>query len=653
MSRCTSIRSLCLWMLPAIVLCVGATSFGAIDFSNNTLTYSSTSDLSTTIDPPGQKDVTNNYGIDKASFLALSPQVVAFNGAPAATQTLRTLVANYDASNTVTFTFPAAMYNYGSMTSVGRGAFSGPSLQDAISTVPVLNGGLYDWFDATITSTGDKGVRALGFCVAFRSNQEVKAGQVLYTLSDATTATIDLPVLGNAGNVEYIFIGYQAPAGKTITRVQASRTDAAGGGYVSVDDLAFVMSTLDADTIAPDAVSDLVAGSPSPTSLTLTWTAPGDDGSIGIATSYDIRYSTSAIDESNWDSATQVTGEPAPAGAGTVQNMIVSGLSPSTTYYFAIKTSDEVPNTSAISTSSPSGTTWPLDPTAPAAVSDLVTGTPTSSSLTLTWTAPGDDGSTGTATTYDIRYATSAINESNWASAIQVSGEPTPAPAGTSQSMVVGSLSASTTYYFAIKTCDEIPNFSAISNSPTGTTDAPGPSSIIALKRDPGLVAGGGIDPRFAGATVVTTTVQDAVLYGTQISRWYNGGRATASGGGDYTERLAHKYDLASVPAYAKINLAQLRLYSTRGSGNCGLGMILTHDWIEGTKVSDYPGAAGGITYWAPIGYNTNFDQNPSGGGTLPWGGWGPNSDSGFDMAVDGGPLVNPLPLRKATMSLT
>ena len=42
MSRCAWIRSLCLWMLPAIVLCVGATSFGTIAFSNNALASSST-----------------------------------------------------------------------------------------------------------------------------------------------------------------------------------------------------------------------------------------------------------------------------------------------------------------------------------------------------------------------------------------------------------------------------------------------------------------------------------------------------------------------------------------------------------------------------------------------------------------------------------
>ena len=137
-------------------------SAGGITFSNNTLTYSSTSDLSSTIDPSGQKDVTNSYGVTKASFQALNPQIVAFNGAPAASQTLRTLVANYDASHTVTFTFPLDMYNYGSVTTKGRGSFSGSNARHAISTVPVQNGSLYDWFDATITSTGGRGRAVAG-----------------------------------------------------------------------------------------------------------------------------------------------------------------------------------------------------------------------------------------------------------------------------------------------------------------------------------------------------------------------------------------------------------------------------------------------------------------------------------------------------------
>lgn len=106
-----------------------------------------------------------------------------------------------------------------------------------------------------------------------------------------------------------------------------------------------------ADTTAPAAVMNLTAGSPTLTSITLNWTAPGNDGTVGTATYYDIRYSTSPITEANWAIATQVSGEPAPAIAGNNQSMEITGLNPNTTYYFAIKTSDEIPNISVISNS--------------------------------------------------------------------------------------------------------------------------------------------------------------------------------------------------------------------------------------------------------------------------------------------------------------
>ncbi len=216
-------------------------------------------------------------------------------------------------------------------------------------------------------------------------------------------------------------------------------------------------------------MSNLATSSPTSSSITLSWTAPGDNGSTGTATTYDIRYSTSAINAGNWASATQVTGEPAPQAAGTNQNMTITGLAADTTYYFAIETADEVPNWSALS-NVPTGKT--SDTVAPAAVSNLATSSPTASSITLSWTAPGDNGSTGTATTYDIRYSTSTINAGNWASATQVTGEPAPLAAGSNQNMVITGLNPSTTYYFAIETADEVPNWSGLSNVPSGTTSA-------------------------------------------------------------------------------------------------------------------------------------------------------------------------------------
>lgn len=103
------------------------------------------------------------------------------------------------------------------------------------------------------------------------------------------------------------------------------------------------------DTTRPAAVTNLSAAKAATTIVLLTWSAPGDDGSTGTAAGYDIRYSTSAITEANWASATQVTGEPVPGIAGSSQSMFIRGLKSFTTYYFAMKASDEVPNLSGLS----------------------------------------------------------------------------------------------------------------------------------------------------------------------------------------------------------------------------------------------------------------------------------------------------------------
>lgn len=94
---------------------------------------------------------------------------------------------------------------------------------------------------------------------------------------------------------------------------------------------------------------------------------------------------------------------------------------------------------------------------------------PVSSSM-LTWTALGDDVNVGTASEYDIRYSTSLITEVNWESATQLLVETTPQPAGSTETLVVTGLSRGTTYYFALKSADEVPNWSGLSNVASGTT---------------------------------------------------------------------------------------------------------------------------------------------------------------------------------------
>jgi len=217
-------------------------------------------------------------------------------------------------------------------------------------------------------------------------------------------------------------------------------------------------------------------------SITLTWTTPGDDSLSGTASQFDIRYSTSPITAANFASSPRWTiGVPAPTAPGSVQTAQVTGLQPATTYYFAMKTGDEVPNWSGISNVANKTTAVAPDMVRPAALALTLTGQ-TDSTVTVQWTATGDDSLTGTATTYDLRYSTTAITAANFATATQVTGEPAPATPGTVQSYTVRGLSRQVTYYFAMKVADEVPNWSALSNVPSVTTpDTVPPAAITNL----------------------------------------------------------------------------------------------------------------------------------------------------------------------------
>ncbi len=103
------------------------------------------------------------------------------------------------------------------------------------------------------------------------------------------------------------------------------------------------------DTTAPDPITDLAAASPAATSIPLTWTATGDDGAIGVASVYDLRYSESPINAGNFDSATAVANMPKPSSSGTTDSVTIISLLPGLQYYFALIVTDEAGNKSELS----------------------------------------------------------------------------------------------------------------------------------------------------------------------------------------------------------------------------------------------------------------------------------------------------------------
>ena len=112
------------------------------------------------------------------------------------------------------------------------------------------------------------------------------------------------------------------------------------------------------DRTAPAAVGDLAAKAGTG-EVTLTWTAPGDDGRKGTATVVQIKHSRKSMLEFAafpeqmkshlpfWG-AENVDGEPAPGAAGARESFTIRGLAPGK-YWFALKTRDECNNQSAIS----------------------------------------------------------------------------------------------------------------------------------------------------------------------------------------------------------------------------------------------------------------------------------------------------------------
>lgn len=109
-------------------------------------------------------------------------------------------------------------------------------------------------------------------------------------------------------------------------------------------------STANVDFIPPARVTDLqVLGAVQGGVTKISFTAPGDDVFEGSASAYDIRYSTSPIDDGTWKEAIPVSGLTQPLEGGNRQTIAVERLEDGMNYYFALRACDETGHCSSIS----------------------------------------------------------------------------------------------------------------------------------------------------------------------------------------------------------------------------------------------------------------------------------------------------------------
>ena len=263
--------------------------------------------------------------------------------------------------------------------------------------------------------------------------------------------------------------GVNTTAGKVATLNIRGKTDATP----TSDNFTFDFtpgSTIESNVILNDGLgTDILSGvyngrytlDGTPPPNVSNFTATAGDGQVSLTWT-----NPTSADFSGVRIVRKTGSYPANVNDGTViydnngTSYVDSGLTNGTTYYYKAFSRDAVLNySSGVQVSA-----TPRDTTPPAQITNLSATALNSNSVRLNWTAVGDDGTSGTAASYDIRYSTSNITSANWSSATQVSGAPTPRQSGTVETMIISGLSNNTTYYFAIKAIDEAGNASAISN---------------------------------------------------------------------------------------------------------------------------------------------------------------------------------------------
>ncbi len=298
------------------------------------------------------------------------------------------------------------------------------------------------------------------------------------------------------------------------------------------------------DITAPAAITDLKLINPSSAGFDLEWSASGDDKQKGTAHEYQIAYFTQPINEQNWDMAPKAKRPPQPKASGAKESFRVFGLNPRTKYYFAIKVADAEGNQSAISNIA-HGYTQKPDNIPPAAISDLSITRTGATTITLSWTAPGDDKFEGQASHYDLRYADEMLDATTWEDAVPVDQNLSPGASKSQEKYSITGLKSGVTYYFAIKSGDEAGNFSSISNIASGQT-----GSFKQLVLQNGLNGYSGCSDTYISRV---NEEESVMVYGNSqtIRTWAGGARS-----------VLLNFDLSAIPNQALIHSATLGLYS-------------------------------------------------------------------------------------------
>jgi len=197
---------------------------------------------------------------------------------------------------------------------------------------------------------------------------------------------------------------------------------------------------------SPTAPRNLTATRNANGTITVSWTAPVDNGGEAVATYYIGRATNSSFSQNG--TQTNVS--------GSTTSYTFTGLAAGATYYFRVSAGNslnaQVGYGSAWSNvASAQSSAVPSIPTAP-----VVTKTPASTSMTISWKAPADNGAA--ITNYELQWSTSSTFAT-------ITGSDTSATI----SKTITGFSLATKYYFRVRAINSIGpgGWSSVTSYPT------------------------------------------------------------------------------------------------------------------------------------------------------------------------------------------
>lgn len=236
------------------------------------------------------------------------------------------------------------------------------------------------------------------------------------------------------------------------------------------------------DSLGPNQITNLTATSISQNKIRLEWTAPGDDGTFGRASTYQIYRSTTLISNNANCNGVLINHGLTPKNSGLSERFDVPGLSPNTTYYFCIRAFDDSGNTNTWNGTVAATTQSVPDVIPPADIASVTATSLGIDKVRLDWISVGDDANLGSPVGYEIYRSTSPItNDNECRSAMEVLNNVTPAAAGSAATFTVSNLSDNTVFYFCIIAVDESGNYSKWNALTTATTSRANQAPVISL----------------------------------------------------------------------------------------------------------------------------------------------------------------------------